>query len=435
VGADSRAGVGKPEAVLARAYGTKSGKVVHLRRDKAAKRKKARFQNHLGKGHIVVYAFHGGFFDIKDGQSFDKIDVRPRVAVKQKSGQIYRMEQARSHNVAGNPGQSRNFLRLRDLNFFRNLNDVRTCGKCPNGNLRRRRSFLGSFPYRKEGAGKEKRRQAEREAKFQVLHRYEVYRYMDGFSKQFSCPCRMDCMEYSCEAAPAIRTTKQKPYPGPLSLPKEDRPRERLIRCGPESLSDEALLSIILVSGVRGKNVTLLARELLEKLDKEREAPSVMALCALTGLGISKACTVAAMLEFGRRKWAGGQRIRHPTDIFNLIRHHADRRQERFLCLSLNGAHEVLAKRIVTIGLVNRTIIHPREVFADPILDRASAVVVAHNHPSGNLKPSEEDNEITRRLKSAAEILGINFLDHLIFSEAFYFSYRQEGLMGKETTF
>ncbi|MDR0496904.1 MAG: JAB domain-containing protein, partial [Treponema sp.] len=91
-----------------------------------------------------------------------------------------------------------------------------------------------------------------------------------------------------------------------------------------------------------------------------------------------------------------------------------------------------LAVRIVTIGLVNRTIVHPREVFADPILDRASALVVAHNHPSGNLEPSAEDDEITSRLKAAGDILGVNFLDHLIFSENFYFSFRQEGLIKKE---
>ena len=216
---------------------------------------------------------------------------------------------------------------------------------------------------------------------------------------------------------------------GPLALPKEERPRERLIRSGPEALSDRDLLSIVLVSGVPGTNVSLLAGALLEKLDNEKSIPQVKDLCGLTGMGESKACTVAAMLEFGRRKWAAGQRVKHPGDIYNLIRHYADRRQERFICLSLNGAHELIAARIVTIGLVNRTIVHPREVFADPILDRASAVAVAHNHPSGNIQPSEEDNDITRRLKAAADVLGLNFLDHLIFSETCYYSFRQEGFI------
>ena len=240
-------------------------------------------------------------------------------------------------------------------------------------------------------------------------------------------------MEYDYENVPAgiaAADATEAPCLGPLSLSKRDRPRERLIRSGPESLSDKDLLSVILVSGIQGKNVTLLAHELLSKLDEIKTVPTVQELSRLTGMGVSKACTVAAMIEFGRRKWASGQRIRHPGDIYNIIRHHADRRQERFICLSLNGAHEVLAVRIVTIGLVNRTIVHPREVFADPILDRASAIAVAHNHPSGNLQPSEEDNEITLRLKASADILGINFLDHLIFSEIFYFSFRQAGLIG-----
>ena len=239
-------------------------------------------------------------------------------------------------------------------------------------------------------------------------------------------------MEYSYEDPPAgisVREAGNAACPGPLSLPRKDRPRERLMLSGPESLSDQDLLSIILVSGIQGRNVTLLARDLLERLDRGNGIPQVSELCRLMGMGKSKACIVAAMLEFGRRKWASGQRIRNPSDIYALIRHHADRRQERFICLSLNGAHEVLAVRIVTIGLVNRTIIHPREVFADAIHDRASAIVVAHNHPSGNLQPSGEDNEITHRLKAAADILGINFLDHLIFSETSFFSFRQEGLI------
>ena len=224
-------------------------------------------------------------------------------------------------------------------------------------------------------------------------------------------------------------------YLSPISKSKEQRPREKLIRSGPESLSDEDLLSIILVSGIKGKNVSVLAEELLSKLDGEKEIPPVPELCGMTGMCISKACAVVAMLEFGRRKWASGQRVRNPADIFSLIRHHADRRQERFLCLSLNGAHELLALRIVTIGLVNRTIIHPREVFADPILDRASSIAVAHNHPSGNLQPSEEDNEITVRLKAAADILGLGFLDHLIFSEKSFYSYRQKGLIDNSRVF
>jgi DNA repair protein RadC len=185
-------------------------------------------------------------------------------------------------------------------------------------------------------------------------------------------------------------------------------------------------LSILLNSGIRGKNVSLVAADLLDRLVQDRDFPSVKELALLTGLGASKASAVVAMLEYGRRRWGmAGTRIRHPSDIYKLIRHYADRKQERFICLSMNGAHEVLAIRIVTIGLVNRTIVHPREVFADPILDRASAITVAHNHPSGQIDPSIEDDDITARLLEAARVLGIRLLDHLIFTDTQFFSYCQ----------
>ncbi|MDR3248305.1 MAG: DNA repair protein RadC [Treponema sp.] len=217
-------------------------------------------------------------------------------------------------------------------------------------------------------------------------------------------------------------------FPGFLGYVSDERPRERLLRGGPAALSDHELLAVLLNTGIRGKSVTALAKELLDLLNHEKGIPSIKDLSALSGMGTGKACAVIAMLEFGRRRWgAAGTRIKQPQDIYSLLRHHADRKQERFLCLSLNGAHEVLALRIVSIGLVNRTIVHPREVFADAIIDRAAAVIVAHNHPSGQLKPSPEDDEITRRLKAAADVLGLHFLDHLIFSDRAWYSYSQAG--------
>ncbi len=211
-------------------------------------------------------------------------------------------------------------------------------------------------------------------------------------------------------------------------MPPAQRPRERLISNGPDALSDAELLAVILNTGIKGKGVAELAGELLSMLDNNKEIPTVEKLSKLSGMGMSKACAVAAMLEFGRRRWgAVGSAIRQPAEIYALIRHNADRKQERFLSLSLNGAHEVLSVRVVTIGLVNRTIVHPREVFADIIQDRASAFIVAHNHPSGRVRPSGEDDEITEQLARAAEILGLHFLDHLIFSDNDWWSYRQNG--------
>jgi DNA repair protein RadC len=216
------------------------------------------------------------------------------------------------------------------------------------------------------------------------------------------------------------------------SLPAEEWPRERLDNEGPEVLSDQELLAILLNTGIQGKNVLTLAGELLELLDSEPGIPPVRKLSEITGMGKSKACTIAAMLEFGRRRWGLiGARIRHPSQAFKLLRHYADRRQERFLCMSLNGAHEVMASRVVTVGLVNRTIVHPREVFSDVIQDHSIAAIIAHNHPSGDATPSEQDDAITLNLKHASDILGIHLLDHIVFTETTYFSYTASGRMKK----
>jgi len=211
-------------------------------------------------------------------------------------------------------------------------------------------------------------------------------------------------------------------------LPPELRPREKLLARGPASLSDKELLAVLLNTGIHGKNVKELACDLLDLLDRNNDIPSVKEITLLSGLGQSKACAVAAMLEFGRRRYGSfSVHIKKPVDIYTLVRHYADRKQERFISLSLNGAHEVLAVRIVTIGLVNKTIVHPREVFADLIQDRAAAFCVAHNHPSGQIGSSPEDDEITERLQKAAKILGLHFVDHIIFSETDWWSFRENG--------
>jgi DNA repair protein RadC len=229
------------------------------------------------------------------------------------------------------------------------------------------------------------------------------------------------------------REKKQKNHASPLSLSVEQRPRERLISKGPASLSDAELLAVLLNTGIKGKNVSCLAAELVGLLDRSREIPPVQEILKLCGMGSSKACAIAAMLEFGRRHWGmAGSTVKYPEEIFSLVRHYADRKQERFISLSLNGAHEVMAVRVVTIGLVNRTIVHPREVFADLIQDRAAAFVVAHNHPSGRVFPSPEDDDITDRLLKASEILGLHFLDHLVFSETTWWSYRQNDKLKKK---
>ncbi len=212
-------------------------------------------------------------------------------------------------------------------------------------------------------------------------------------------------------------------------IPVFDRPREKLQKKGAEALSDIELLAVLLGSGSQHYDVMTLAGKLLQLLDRNGSCPAVDDLVAIPGVGLAKASLIVAGLEFARRRIRPhGFKIAFPPDVYPLIRHVADRTQEHFLCVSLNGANEVIRVRTVSVGLVNRALVHPREVFADPITDRASAVVVAHNHPSGNLTPSQDDLSVTRQLKEAGQTLGIRVLDHIIFNRESYFSMLENGM-------
>jgi len=209
-------------------------------------------------------------------------------------------------------------------------------------------------------------------------------------------------------------------------IPLQDRPREKLQQKGAQSLSDQELLAILLGSGTRSHDVMTLAERLLKVLDETSANPTLEDLTAIDGIGPAKATLISAALEFARRRIRPeGFKITFPTDVLPLIRHMADRKQEHFLCISLNGANEVIATRTISVGLVNKTQVHPREVFADPITDRATAVIIAHNHPAGNVTPSKDDVEITRKLKASGETLGIKVLDHIIFSHKGYYSFKE----------
>ncbi len=201
-----------------------------------------------------------------------------------------------------------------------------------------------------------------------------------------------------------------------------DRPRERMVSGGAESLSDLELLAILIGSGNKERPVNSIAKQLLEVMDKK----AIIAhedILAIQGLGMAKTTLICAALELGRRRLPAKKRqISTPGDIYPLISHYAGRMQEHFLSVALNGAHEVLSVSVCSIGLVNRTLVHPREVFVEAVRQRATAILVAHNHPSGNLEPSVEDRDVTRRLKQAGDIIGIKVLDHLVFSEDGYFS-------------
>lgn len=209
-----------------------------------------------------------------------------------------------------------------------------------------------------------------------------------------------------------------------------ERPRERLCSAGPQALADHELLTVILGAGQRDRPVTRIAAEVLAVLDRSGARTTTEDLRSVPGLGQAKATLISAALELARRILCPGRtRITYPTDVLPLVAHYSDRRQEYFLCLSLNGAHEVIATRVVSVGLVNRALVHPREVFAEPVTDRAAAVVVAHNHPSGHVEPSREDRDVTERLTAAGRTLGIQLLDHIIFSTEGYYSFLEHGAM------
>jgi len=205
--------------------------------------------------------------------------------------------------------------------------------------------------------------------------------------------------------------------------PKDERPRERLIANGARSLSDQELLAILLGKGTARNDVMALSKRLVAVIDRKGVDLTAADILDIEGIGPAKAALIAAAFEFVRRRIKPeGVKVRSAADILPLIQHYADRKQEHFLCVSLNGAHEVIQVRVVTIGLVDQSHVHPREVFADPIADRASAVILAHNHPSGQLTPSPEDRDVTHRLKVAGEVLGIQVLDHVIFTTKGFYS-------------
>jgi DNA repair protein RadC len=211
-------------------------------------------------------------------------------------------------------------------------------------------------------------------------------------------------------------------------IPEQDRPREKLLRKGAAALSDQELLAVLLGKGTPGMDVMTLAGRLVKVIDEKGLGIRAEDLCEFDGVGDAKATLVLAAIEFARRRIKSeGVRIETPADLLPHVRHYADRKQEHFLCAGINGANEILNIRVVSIGLIDRTPVHPREVFADALSDRASAIIVAHNHPAGSLEPSAADVEVTKQLKAAGVVMGIALLDHIIFNRDGYFSFLESG--------
>jgi len=213
-------------------------------------------------------------------------------------------------------------------------------------------------------------------------------------------------------------------------IPEFSRPREKLKEKGVLALSDTELIAIILGSGIKGQDVRAIASKIARLIVDNKDKLSLEMLLTVEGIGIAKASQILAGFELARRYIVTESiKIKDAKEVLPLLNDIADKKKEYFVCISLNGTNEVIEKRIVTVGLLDKTQVHPREVFADVITDRAAAVIFAHNHPSGELKPSNSDLKIHEQLTEAGKILGINVLDQIIISKKGYYSFQDEGLI------
>lgn len=213
-------------------------------------------------------------------------------------------------------------------------------------------------------------------------------------------------------------------------MPEYSRPREKLREKGTSALTDEELVAAILGTGTAGVDVRTIARQVAGMIREHKDGLTLAHLQAVPGVGLAKACQILSAFELARRYLLKDTvKIAVAQDVLPLVADIAGKQQEYFVCISLNGANEVIEKRVVTIGLLDKSPVHPREVFADVIADRAAAVIFAHNHPSGDIKPSDADLKIHEQLTQAAKILGLRVLDHVIVTRKGYFSFQEAGLI------
>ena len=196
-------------------------------------------------------------------------------------------------------------------------------------------------------------------------------------------------------------------------------PREKLHRRGAASLSDIELLQAVIGSGGRDNDYRQIAKNLNATIQKlGADSLTIDDVKSIKGIGDAKATTVFAALEFWRRKFTKqtAPLIDSPEKAFEHLHHIKNKKQEHFVLLTLDGARRLINNRVVTIGTLMSSLVHPREVFSYAIEDRAASIIIAHNHPSGSLDISEQDREVTRRLRQAGDIVGIRLDDHIIVS-------------------
>jgi len=213
-------------------------------------------------------------------------------------------------------------------------------------------------------------------------------------------------------------------------LHKDDKPREKLVKKGVTSLKNDELLSVLIGSGIQGKDVRKLSREIIAILDTSFHSLSLEQLCKIHGLGIAKASQIIASIELAKRYTSQGNRkIVSAKCVYSELKAFSTKQQEYFLVITLDGASHIINTRTVFIGTLNQSLVHPREVFADAIADRAAGIIIAHNHPSGTLSASRADIVVTQRLEEVSELVGIELLDHVILAKDGYYSFADEGLL------
>ena len=213
-------------------------------------------------------------------------------------------------------------------------------------------------------------------------------------------------------------------------MPRHSRPREKLKEKGPAALTDEELVAAILGMGTAGVDVRTISRQVTALIREHKDLLSLDHLLQVPGMGLAKAAQILSAFELARRHLIKETvKITVAQDVLPIVADIAGKQQEYFICISLNGANELIEKRIITIGLLDSSPVHPREVFSDAIADRAAAVIFVHNHPCGDPNPSEADRRTHEQLTEAARILGLRVLDHVIVTKKGYFSFQEAGLI------
>lgn len=215
-------------------------------------------------------------------------------------------------------------------------------------------------------------------------------------------------------------------------LPRVDRPREKLQKYGPKKLTNTELLAILLRTGTKDMNVIELSSRVLKTIHSAN-LPNITidALTSIKGLGTTKACEIIAAMELGKRllKDPEAPQIVSPQRVYESLKTIANHKKEHFIAIYLDTRNREITREIISVGTLNASIAHPREVFEPAIRLLANAVIVAHNHPSGDPTPSQHDIDITKRLHEAGKILDIPLLDHIIVTATAYISFHEIGMV------